>query len=89
MYFTSENCEKNKVLPVIAVPITHDVSKKDLAVTEVIKITLLNSMGGEGMDTVAETPNSSSKDGWVAVTTKKGRKSILTEWYGPASGKTV
>ncbi len=46
-------------------------------------------MGGEGMDTVAETPNSSSKERWVTVTTKKGRKSILTEWYDPVPGKTA
>ena len=26
MYFTNENCEKTKVLPVIAVPITNDVT---------------------------------------------------------------
>jgi hypothetical protein len=91
MYFTSENCENAEVLPVIAVPITNDVSNKDLAVTEVIKVTLTNSMGGEGIDTVAETPNSSSKEGWVAVTTKKGRKSIPMKCYDPdpASGKTV
>jgi hypothetical protein len=60
MHFTSENCEKTKVLPVIAVPITIDVSNKDLAVIEVIEVTLSNSMGGEGMDTVTETPNLSS-----------------------------
>jgi hypothetical protein len=30
MYFTSENCDKMKLLPVIAVPITNDVSNKDL-----------------------------------------------------------
>jgi hypothetical protein len=89
MYFTSENCEKTKVLPVIAVLITNDVSNKDLAVTEVIKVTLPNSMGGKGTDTVAETPNFSSKEGWVTVTTKKGRRSILMGWYYPVSGKTV
>ena len=50
---------------------------------------LPNSMGGEGMDRVAEMPNSSSKEGWVTVTTKKGRKSIPTGGYDPASGKTV
>jgi hypothetical protein len=40
MYFTSENCDKTKFLPVIAVPITNDVSNKDLTVTEVIKVAL-------------------------------------------------
>jgi hypothetical protein len=40
MYFTNENCEKTKVLPVIAVPITNDVTNEDLLVTEVIKIEL-------------------------------------------------
>jgi hypothetical protein len=89
MYFTSENCEKTKVLPVIAVPITNDVSNKDLAVTEVIKVMLPNSMRWEGKETVAETPNSSSKEGWVTVTIKKGRKSIPMGQYDPASGKTV
>jgi hypothetical protein len=89
MYFTSENYEKTNVLPVIAVPITNDVSNKDLAVTEVIKVTLPISMGGEGMDMVAETPNSSSKEGWLVVTIEKSRKSIPMGWYDPASGKTV
>jgi hypothetical protein len=89
MYFTSENCEKTKVLPVIVVPITNDTSNKDLAVTEVIKVALLNSIGGEGIDMVAETPNSLSKEGWVTVTKKKGNKSIPTGWYDPVSGKTV
>ncbi len=32
MYFTSENCDKMKLLPVIAVPITNDVSNPDLTV---------------------------------------------------------
>ncbi len=45
MYFTSENCKKTKVLPVIAVPITNDVSNKNMAVTEVIKVMLPNSRG--------------------------------------------
>ncbi len=90
MYFTSKNSETTKVLPVIALPITNDVSNKDLAVTEVMNVTLPNSMGGKGTaDTVAETPNSSRKEGWVTVTTKKGRMSIPTEQYDPASGKTV
>ena len=30
MYFTSENCDKTKLLPVVAVPITNDVSNEDL-----------------------------------------------------------
>ncbi len=30
MYFTNENCEKTKVLPVIAVPITNDVCPRRL-----------------------------------------------------------
>ncbi len=89
MYFTSENSEKTKVLPVIAVPIMNDVSNKGLAVTEVIKVMLLNSMRWEGKDTVAKTPNSSSKKGWVTVTTKNPRKSIPMRRYDPASGKTV
>ncbi len=42
MYFTTENCEKTKALPVIAVPITNDVSNEDMKVTEVIDITLPN-----------------------------------------------
>ncbi len=54
-----------------------------------IKVALPNSMGREGTDTVAETHNSSSKERWVTVTTKKGRKSIPMGWYDPASGKTV
>jgi hypothetical protein len=74
MYFTNENCKKTKVLPAIAVPITNDVSNKDLPVTEVINITLPISMGGECTDLVAETLNSSSKQGWVTVTTKKGKR---------------
>ncbi len=43
MYFISENCEKTKLLPVIAVPITNNVSNEDLTVTEVIKVVLPNS----------------------------------------------
>ena len=38
MYFTTENCKKTKVLPVIAVPITNDLSNEDMNVTEVIKV---------------------------------------------------
>ena len=75
MYFTSENCEKTKVLPVIVVPITNDVSNADLTVTEVIKVALPNSFGREGTVAVAET-NSPSKEVWVTVTTKKGMQSF-------------
>jgi hypothetical protein len=81
MYFTSENCKKTKMLPVIAVSITNDASNKDMSVTEVIKITLPNTMGWEGKVTdteTHETPNSSNKEGWEIVTTKCGRKSIAT-----------
>jgi hypothetical protein len=38
MYFTTVNCEKTKVLPVIAVPITNDVTNKDLSVKEITKM---------------------------------------------------
>jgi hypothetical protein len=75
MYITSENCKKTKMLPVIAVPITNDVSNKDMTVTEVIKVTLPNTMGWEGKVTdteTHETPNSSNEDGWEIVTTKHG-----------------
>jgi hypothetical protein len=89
MYFTSENCDKTKLLPVIAVLITNDVSNADLTVTEVIKVVLPNSLGREGMAAVAKTQDSSSKEGWVIVTTKKGRQSILPGHYDPATGKTV
>jgi len=78
MYFTTENCEKTKVLPVIAVPITNDVTNEDLSVTEIIKIGLPNSLGAEGMEPVAKT-DSPRKEGWMTVTTKKGRQSI---WPG-------
>jgi hypothetical protein len=88
MYFTTENCEKTKVLPVIAVPITNDVTNEDLAVTEIIKIVLPNSLGREGTEAVAKT-DSPSKEGWVAVTMKKGRQSIPPGRYDPATGKTV
>ncbi len=88
MYFTTENCEKIKVLPVIAVPITNDVTNEDLAVTEIIKIVLPNSLGREDMEAVAKT-DSQSKEGWVTVTTKKGRKSIPPAHYDLATGKTV
>ncbi len=75
MYFTNENCEKTKVLPVIAVPITNDVTNEDLSVTEIIKIGLPNSLGREGMEAVTKT-DSPSKEGWTTATTKKGRQSI-------------
>ncbi len=73
MYFTSENCDKTKLLPVIAVLITNDVSNADLTVTEVIKVVLPNSLGREGTAAVAKTQDSPSKEGWVTVTRKKER----------------
>jgi len=76
------------VLSVIAVLITNDVSKEDLAVTEIIKIVLPNSLIREGMEAAART-DSPSKEGWVTVTTKRGRQSILPGRYDPATGKTV
>jgi hypothetical protein len=91
-YFASENCKKTKMLPVIAVPITNDVSNKDMSVKEVIKITLPNTKGWEGKVTdtgTHETPKSSNKEGWEIVTTKHGQKSIPTGRYNPLSGKTV
>ena len=88
MYFTNENCEKTKVLPVIAVPITNDVTNEDLSVTEIIKIGLPNSLGREGTEEVAKT-DSPSKEGWMTVTTKKGRQSIPPGRYDPTTGKTV
>jgi len=88
MYFTTENCEKTKVLPVIAVPITNDVTNEDLLVTEIIKIGLPNSLGREGTEEVAKT-DSPSKEGWMTVTTKKGRQSIPPGRYDLATGKTV
>ncbi len=69
MYFTAENCEKTKLLPVIAVPITNDVSNEDLTVTEVIKVALHNSLEREGTAIVANSQDSPSKDGWMTVTT--------------------
>jgi hypothetical protein len=85
MYFTNENCEKTKMLPVITVPITNDVKNEDLLVTEVIKIVFPNDMGREGTETVPKT-NSLIKEGWVTVTTKNGRQSIPPGRYNPATG---
>ena len=76
------------MLPVIAVPITNDVSNEDLAVTEIIKIVIPNSLEREDMEAVTRT-DSPSKEGWVTVTTKKGRQSIPPGHYNPATGKTV
>jgi hypothetical protein len=78
-----------KLLPVIAVPITNDVSNEDLTVTKVIKVALPNSLEKEVMAIVAKTQDSPSKEGWMTVTTKKGRQSIPPGHYDPASGKTV
>jgi hypothetical protein len=67
MYFTSENCKKTNMLPVIGVPITYDVSNEDMIVMEVIKAMHPNTMGKECKvaDTgTHETPNSSNKEGW-------------------------
>jgi hypothetical protein len=92
MYFTSENRKKIKMLPVIAAPITNDVSNEDTTVTEIIKVMLPSSMGWEGavMDTEThETPNSSNKEGWEIVTTKHVQKIILAGRYNPLTGKTV
>ncbi len=74
-----------KLLPVIAVLITNDVSNADLTVMEVIKVVLPNSLGREGMVSVAKTQDSPSKEGWVAVTMKKGRQSIPPGHYDPAT----
>jgi hypothetical protein len=42
MYFTTEHSEKTMVLPVIAVPITNDVSEDSMQVTEIMKVILPN-----------------------------------------------
>ncbi len=89
MYSTTENCKKMKVLPVIAVPITNDVSEEDMKVMEVIKVMLPNYDSGEGKITNTETPESSSEEGWVKVTTRAGRQVTQPCWYDPATGKTV
>jgi hypothetical protein len=57
-------------------------------VTEIIKIGLPNSLGREGTEAVAKT-DSRSKEGWMTVTTKKGRQNIPPGRYDPATGKTV
>jgi len=88
VYFTIENCEKTKVLPVIAVPITNDVTNEDLSVTEIIKIGLPNSLGRDVTEAVTKT-DSPSEEGWMTVTTKKGRQSIPPGRYDPATGKSV
>ena len=56
--------------------------------TEIIKIGLPNSLGREGTEAVAKT-YSRSKEGWMTVTTKKGRQNIPPGRYDPATGKTV
>ncbi len=89
MYFTSENCDKTKLLPVIVVPITNDVSNADLTVMEVIKVVLPNSLQRGGTRAITKTQDSQSKEGWVTVTTKKGRQSISPGHYDPATKKTV
>ena len=88
MYFTNENCKKTKLLPVIAVPITNDVTNEDLLVEEVMMIVLPNSIGEEGTEAVPKA-DSPTKEGWMTVTTKKGRQSIPPGRYDPATGKTV
>jgi hypothetical protein len=85
MYFTSENSDKTKLLPVIAVPITNDVSSKDLTVIEVIKVALPNLLEKNDVMVVAKTQDSPSKEGWTTVTTKKGRQSIPPGHYDPAT----
>jgi hypothetical protein len=56
MYFTTGNCGRTKLLPVIAVPITNDVSNEDLAVIEVMKVRFSDSIGGEGTATGKKDP---------------------------------
>jgi hypothetical protein len=68
MYFTTENCKKTKVLPVIAVPITNDVSNKDMNVMEAIKVMHPNYISVEDKTTKAATPKASSEEGWSTVT---------------------
>jgi len=86
MYFTSPNCEKTQLLPVIVVPITNDVSSNDLAMIEVMKVMLPNSAGWEG--TIVNTKsNSPTKEGWQIVM-RGGPKSIPTQRYEPPTGKS-
>ena len=66
----------------------NDVTNEDLSVTEITKIMVPNSLGREGTKAVSKT-DSPSKEGWVTVTTKKGRQSILPGRYDPATGKSV
>ena len=89
MYFTTENCEITKVLPVIAVPITNDVSKEDMNVTEVIKVMYPNYSSMEDKTTKAETLKASSEEGWSTVTMKRGRQVTAPGHYDPATRKTV
>ena len=84
-----QNCDKTKLLPIIAVLITNDVSNKDLTETENIKVALPNSLERNDLAVVAETQVSPSMEGWVTVTTKKGRQSIPPGCYDLATGKTV
>jgi hypothetical protein len=57
--------------------------------TEVIKVTLPNTLERQYMVTVAKTQDSPSKEGLRKVRTKKGRQSIPSGYYDPATGKTV
>jgi hypothetical protein len=79
MYFTSENCKQTKVLPVIAVQITNDVSNKNMAVTEVIKVMLPNSIGWEGMDKDNETLLQARRDGKLSQPREKEK---AFQWDG-------
>jgi hypothetical protein len=63
MYFTTENCKKTMVQPIIAVPITNDASEENMKVTEVMKVTLPNYDSGEGATVDAMTHNSVNKEG--------------------------
>ncbi len=58
--------------PVIAVPITNDVSEDNMKVTEVMKVTLPSYDSGEGATVDAMTHESANKEGWVTVMTKRG-----------------
>jgi hypothetical protein len=91
MYFTSENCKKTKMLPVIVVPITNNVSNEDMTDTEVIKVIfLLLSDKKTGSWTLRHMrhPNlQTRRDGKSSQPSMK--KSIPTGRYNPSSGKTV